>query len=331
MRVLIVGGAGYIGSTAAAHFLKAGHEVTVYDSLVHGFRDSLPEGADLIQADLGDPAALEMAFRGTQPEAVIHFAGYIEAGRSMREPGVFFQNNVSYTVNLLNAMAAHQVKRLVFSSSAAVYASSDSPLHEGSPIGPANVYAETKLMMERMMRWYGEIHGKRYAALRYFNACGAMLDEAGKPLRGESHRPETHLIPMTLQVALGQREALEVFGTDYPTPDGTCIRDYIHVEDLADAHIRALDSLETQAEAAYNLGSGRGYSIRQVVDVARQVTGHPIPVVEVGRRPGDPPWLVAAADKARVELGWSPHFTTLEAIMETAWAWHQAHPRGYDG
>lgn len=329
MRTLVIGGAGYIGAATAAHLLAAGHEVIVYDSLIRGYREAVPEDATLVVDDLGDREALRAAFERSQPEAVLHFAAFIEAGESMQKPGIYFQNNVVNTLNLLEAMVAHGVKRIVFSSTAAVYAGKDSPIFETDPLGPANTYGETKLMIERMLYWYHEVHEMRYCALRYFNACGAMLDEIGVAVRGEAHRPETHLIPLLLQVPLGQRETLQLYGTDYPTPDGTCIRDYIHIEDLASAHVLALEALDEHDRMIYNLGNGHGYSNRQVIAVAREVTGHPIPVIETERRPGDAPILVASADKIRRELGWEPHIPDLRSIIETAWTWHQTHPYGY--
>lgn len=329
MRVLVVGGAGYIGSATAAHLLEAGHEVLVYDSLVHGYRDAVPGGAGFVRGDLADCDALAAAFDEFQPGAVMHFAAFIEAGESMQDPGKYFRNNTANAINLLDTMAARGVDRIVFSSTAGVYASKDGPLLETDPTGPSNVYAETKLMIERMLHWFHEVYGLRYAALRYFNACGAMLDEAGRPVRGEAHQPESHLIPLTLQVALGQRDHLYLFGTDYPTRDGTCIRDYIHIEDLASAHLLALNALDTRDEMIYNLGNGLGYSNREVIDVAREVTGHPIPVIETERRPGDAATLIASSEKVRRELGWEPQLPELKDIMATAWAWHRTHPHGY--
>lgn len=309
--------------------MAAGHEVIVYDSLARGHRESIPEGASFVQGDVLDRAALDAAFEKYRPDAVAHFAALIEAGESMQNPGVFFQNNVSGGINLLETMLAHGVKRLVFSSTAAVYASKMASLSEDDPLGPSNVYGETKLMIETMLKWYNRIHGLRYCALRYFNACGAMLGPDGQVLRGEAHQPESHLIPLTLQVPLGQRESISLYGTDYPTPDGTCIRDYIHIEDLASAHVLALEALGDQQALTYNLGNGRGYSNREVIDVARKVTGHAIPVVETPRRPGDAPVLVASAEKINHDLGWAPRHPDLADIIGTAWAWHQTHPQGY--
>jgi UDP-glucose 4-epimerase len=329
VKVLVTGGAGYIGSATVAHLLEAGHEVTVYDSLIRGHREAVPEGAAFVQGDIGDRAALDAVFEAHHPEAVVHFAALIEAGESMKQPGLYFENNVARSSVLLEAMNAHDVRRLIFSSTAAVYASQDTPLSEESTLGPSNVYGETKLMIERMIHWYQQVGRLRYCILRYFNACGAMRDGAGEIVRGEAHRPESHLIPLLLQVPLGQREALYLFGTDYPTPDGTCIRDYIHIEDLASAHVLALGALDRQERMIYNLGNGRGYSIRQVIDTARQVVGGPIEVVETDRRPGDAPILVASAEKIRRDLGWQPRYPDLFDIIASAWEWHRTHPHGF--
>lgn len=329
MRILVAGGAGYIGSVTVAHLLDAGHEVVVYDSLVTGHRKAIPAGAAFVQGDLADEAALDAAFAAHRPDAVAHFAAFIEAGESMQKPGKYFRNNTANTINLLEAMVRHGVMRIVFSSTAGVYASKNAPLSEDDPTGPSNVYAETKLMIERMLYWYHRVHGLKTCALRYFNAAGAMLDADGTPLRGEAHQPETHLIPLTLQVPLGQRDHLKLFGTNYPTPDGTCIRDYIHIEDLAAAHVLALDALDTFETMTYNLGNGRGYSNREVIEVARAVTGLPIRVIESERRPGDAPILVASAEKINHDLGWRPRHPDLRDIIASAWAWHRTHPSGY--
>ncbi len=330
MHILVTGGAGYVGSATAAYFLAAGHRVTVYDSLVKGHRAAVPEGADFVQGDVGDAAALDVLFQMGQFDAVAHFAAFIEAGESMQQPGKYFRNNVANTQILLDAMMRHGVRRLIFSSTAGVYASKDAPLVEDDPLGPASVYGETKLMIERMLQWYHRQMGLQYAALRYFNACGAMLDPEGKPIRGEDHHPETHVIPLALQVPLGKRDAFYIFGTDYRTPDGTCIRDYVHVEDLASAHVLALEALGNgRACMIYNLGNGRGYSVRQVADIARQVTGVDFPVVETDRRPGDADMLVASSERISRELGWEPRYPDLHTIIASAWAWHSAYPDGY--
>lgn len=323
MRVLVAGGAGYIGSTVAAELLETGHEVTVYDSLVHGHLDAVPAGARFVPGNILDDPTLDRVLAEGRFDAVMHFAAFIEAGESMREPGRFFRNNVSGSLELIEATVAHGVQRFVFSSSAGVYASKDSPLTEDDPLGPANVYGQTKQMIEQILAWYQRIHGLRSAALRYFNAAGAT------PERGEDHRPETHLIPNILSVALGKRERCVLFGDDYPTPDGSCIRDYIHVIDLAAAHLLALQALDERPAVVYNLGNGTGYSNRQVLETARRVTGHPIPAEVAPRRTGDPAILVADAARIRGELGWAPRYPALEAIVASAWAWHRSHPDGY--
>ncbi len=323
MKIFVSGGAGYIGSAAAEVLRDAGHDVTVYDSLVTGYRAALPDGVRFIEADLGQADALQAALSSQPFDAVMHFAGFIEAGESMRDPGKFFHNNVGLSMALIEACIKNGVNSFVFSSSAAVYASSDKPLSEESPFGPASVYGQTKLMIEEVLEWYRQVHGLRYAALRYFNASGAMKG------RGEAHDPESHLIPLVLQVALGKREDAKVFGTDYPTPDGTCIRDYVHISDLIDAHLLALEALEKSDRLIYNIGNGAGYSVREVIETARVVTGHPIPSVDSPRRPGDAPRLVASADRIRSELGWEPKFPDLETIIASAWDWHSSHPNGY--
>ncbi|MCI0713547.1 MAG: UDP-glucose 4-epimerase GalE [Chloroflexi bacterium] len=330
MHILVTGGAGYIGSTTSAHFLKAGHQVTVYDSLVKGHRAAVPADATFIKGDIGDRSALDVLFQSHDFDAVIHFAAFIEAGESMEDPGKYFRNNVVNSQVLLDAMMTYGVKKIVFSSTAAVYQSSASRLEENDPIGPTNVYGQTKLMIEDMIRWYEAQLGLRYAILRYFNACGAMVDEQGNAIRGEAHTPETHLIPLTLQVPLDQRPAITIFGDDYPTRDGTCIRDYVHVEDLASAHVLALEALDDRRTMTYNIGNGHGYSVSEVIDVARDVTGHDIPAVVAPRRAGDSPMLVASSEKLNDELGWEPKYPRLEQIIATAWAWHQSHPNGYD-
>lgn len=329
MHILVTGGAGYIGSTTSAYFLKAGHEVTVYDSLVTGHRDAVPAAANFIQGDIGNRAALDVLFQSAKFDAVVHFAAFIEAGESMVDPGKYFHNNVVKSQVLLDALVAHDVRKLVFSSTAAVYQSKASRLEEDDPIGPTNVYGQTKLMIEQMIHWYHSQLDLKYAVLRYFNACGAMVDTASGALRGEAHTPETHLIPLTLQVPLGQRDDIKIFGDDYPTHDGTCVRDYVHVEDLALAHVLAVEALDERDAMTYNIGNGQGYTVKEVIDVARKITGHPIPAVAAPRRPGDSPMLVASSEKLNDELGWEPQYPSLESIIETAWQWHQSHPTGY--
>ena len=324
MKVLVAGGAGYIGSVVADELLKAGHEVTVYDSLVHGHRAAVPEAAVFVSGDILDQAALDQLMAESGFDAVMHFAAFIEAGASMREPGRFFRNNVCGSLNLIEAAVNHSVPRFVFSSSAGVYAGKDTPLKEEDPLGPASVYGQTKLMIEEMLGWYHQIHDLRYAALRYFNAAGATRE------RGEAHDPETHLIPNILKVALEQRERVFIFGDDYPTPDGTNVRDYIHILDLATAHVLALEGLDERSRMVYNLGNGAGYSNLQVLEAARKVTEHDIPADITPRRPGDAPALVADASRIRNDLGWEPHYPDLEEIVASAWAWHNAHPNGYE-
>jgi UDP-glucose 4-epimerase len=323
MRVLVVGGAGYIGSVTVDKLIAAEHDVVVLDNLVAGHADALNESAELARLDLRDENELHHLFAANSFQAVIHYGGYIQAGESVQQPGRYFANNVSGAITLLNAMVAFGVSRLVFSSSAAVYGEPQQiPIPEDHPINPVNAYGETKAAVERMLPWYERASGIQHVSLRYFNACGATEE------RGEDHRPETHLIPNVLQVALEQRPSATLFGIDYPTRDGTCIRDYVHVEDLADAHLLALDY--TQAgSGAFNLGSGRGVTNREIIEAARHVTGHAIPVVEQPRRAGDPAELVASGERVRAELGWSPRYTDVEEIIRTAWAWHDARPSGY--
>jgi UDP-glucose 4-epimerase len=325
MNILVTGGAGYIGSIVAEELLKAGHTITVYDSLVHGHSSALPAGAQLVQGDIAHEDVLNQVMRGEGFDAVMHFAAFIEAGESMRKPGRFFRNNVMGSLNLVEAAIAHSIPRFVFSSSAGVYASSDAPLVEEDRLGPSSVYGQTKLMVEQVLRWYSQIYDLSYAALRYFNAAGAS--PTGE--RGEDHDPETHLIPLTLQVALGQRDKITIFGDDYPTRDGTCVRDYIHVVDLAHAHILALEALD-QGSHTYNLGNGRGFTVKEVIETCRQVTGHPIPAQIGERRPGDAPILIASSDGIREELGWEPQYPDLRTIVAHAWQWHRRHPRGYE-
>ena len=324
MNVFVTGGAGYIGSATAEALLKAGHSVTIYDSLVTGHRAAVPQGAHFIKADLGDAAVLATALAAEKYAAVMHFAAFIEAGESMKAPGKFFKNNLANTLQLIETAQSAGVGRFVLSSTAAVYASNDAALSEDSPIEPANAYGFTKLAIEQALEWYRRIHGLHFAALRYFNACGAL------PGRGEAHQPESHLIPLVLKVALGQKESANIFGTDYPTPDGTCIRDYIHIADLVSAHMLALDALGFDDRLIYNLGNGNGYSVREVIETARRVTGAPIPVHETARRPGDAPRLVASPEKIRRELGWTPEHTDLTDIVASAWDWHRSHPHGYE-
>jgi UDP-glucose 4-epimerase len=323
MNIFVTGGAGYIGSAATQLLLEAGHHVTVYDSLVSGYQAAIPVDATFIQADLADVAALTDALGSKRFDAVMHFAAFIEAGESMKDPGKYFHNNASLSMGLIEACVQAGVLRFVLSSTAAVYASSDVPLDETAPLGPSNTYGQTKLMIEQTLEWYRQIHGLHYAALRYFNAAGALQE------RGEAHQPESHLIPLVLRVALDQSQDIHIYGTDYPTPDGTCIRDYIHISDLIHAHVLSLDALKENDRLIYNLGNGAGYSVREVINTAREVTGHPIPTVETDRRPGDAPRLVASSAKIQNELGWKPVTPELKDIIASAWDWHRLHPGGY--
>jgi len=323
-RVLVTGGAGYIGSIVASQLLAKGYDVIVYDNLSHGSKKAVPEAAKLVVADTSDRAALDRIFQQERIDAVMHFAAFIEAGESMQVPEKYFRNNTANTLTLLEAMLAHKVPRLVFSSTAALYGSPDrTPIEETDALHPTNAYGESKLLVEQMLAWFHRIHGLRYASLRYFNAAGAAAE------LGEDHVPESHLIPITLQVALGKREYVSVFGTDYPTPDGTCVRDYVHVSDLASAHILVLDALRQTGKLIYNLGTGRGFSVREVVETVRRVTGHPIPAREVARRPGDPAVLVAGSESIKRDLQWRPQFPELESIVRSAWEWRRHHPNGY--
>jgi UDP-glucose 4-epimerase len=324
MRILVTGGAGYIGSVVADHLLCANHAVTVLDNLIMGWREAVPSAAEFVQADTGDEAALDQIFTSHHFDAVMHFAALIEAGESVKVPEQYFDNNSLRTLTLLRVMLKHKVSRFVLSSTAAVYGEPKViPIPEDHPLSPTNPYGESKLIVEQMLAWMHSAHGLRYASLRYFNAAGAT------PGRGEAHRSESHLIPLILQVPLGQREFISVFGTDYPTKDGTCIRDFIHVDDLASAHVLALQGLETHEKLICNLGSGEGFSVHQIVELARKVTGHPIPVREMPRRAGDPAVLIASSDKTRRLLGWNPQYSDVESIIASAWEWHKSHPRGY--
>jgi UDP-glucose 4-epimerase len=325
MKILVTGGAGFVGSVVTSELVKAGHTVVVLDNLSRGHRSAIHPRAQSVVADLADPAALDRVFRSQHFDAVMHFAALIEAGESMQVPERYFRNNTINSLHLLEAMLKYEVRRFVFSSTAALYGTPEStPIEETARLRPTNAYGESKLLVEQVLEWYHRIHGLRFASLRYFNAAGAT-DELG-----EDHRPESHLIPLALQVALGRRPHIAIFGTDYPTPDGTCIRDYIHVADLARAHLLALDKLAEQGRLIYNIGTGRGFSVREVLETVRRVTGHPIPAVESPRRPGDPEILVASSEKIRRELGWNPHFPDLESIVASAWAWRRAHPSGYE-
>ena len=318
MNVLVTGGAGYVGGTVATVLMQAGHSVTVLDNLCHAKRNELPAGAAFVEADIADRPRVESLLRELKPDGVLHFAALIEAGESMQKPEIYFRNNTAGTLALLEAMLATGTDKLVFSSTAAVYGEPKStPIEENAALAPTNAYGESKLMVEQMLTWFHRVHGLRYASLRYFNVAGAL------PHRGEAHEPETHIIPLILDVALGRRDKIFIFGDDYPTPDGTCIRDYIHVLDLADAHILALTALHQTEKMIYNLGNGSGFSVKQVIEAARRVTGHPIPVEIKPRRPGDPARLVASSAQAQTHLGWRPKHPELDDILASAWAWHQ--------
>ncbi|MEQ8156555.1 MAG: UDP-glucose 4-epimerase GalE [Clostridiaceae bacterium] len=326
MAILVCGGAGYIGSHMVAHLIEQGQEVVVADSLETGHKESV-EGIKLYTGDLRDRGFLNKVFSENKIDAVIDFAAYSLVGESMTEPLKYFNNNVYGTINLLEAMRDHGVKKIVFSSTAATYGEPENtPILEGDRTLPTNPYGESKLIVEKILRWCDEAYGIKYTVLRYFNAAGAHT--SGKI--GEDHKTETHLIPLILQVALGKRERIMIFGDDYNTPDGSCIRDYIHVSDLASAHLLALKRLEKGGESRiYNLGNGTGFSVKEVIEVARKVTGHSIPAETAGRRAGDPAILIASSSKAVEELGWEPKFNSLENIIETAWKWHSEHPQGY--
>jgi UDP-glucose 4-epimerase len=323
MNIFVTGGAGYIGSATADALIKAGHNVTVYDSLVTGHSEAVPAGAAFIQGDLADSHSLALALTSQKFDAVMHFAAFIEAGESMKDPGKFFRNNLVNSLSLMDMAVRAGVKRFVLSSTAAVYQSSEEPLSEESPLGPTNTYGYTKLAVEQSLDWYRQIHGLHFAALRYFNACGA------RPGHGEAHQPESHLIPRVIQVALGQAEAAYIFGTDYPTPDGTCIRDYIHILDLVSAHLLALQALGEHDKLVYNVGSGNGFSVREVIEATKQVSGVDIKVIEGPRRPGDSARLVASSEKIRRELGWKPQHDNMLDILGSAWEWHKNNPKGY--
>jgi UDP-glucose 4-epimerase len=328
LKLLITGGAGYIGGTVAALLANKGHKPIIFDNFSHARRDLLPSGVEFVEGELADRAAIERIFtvarHQNQPfDAVLHFAALIEAGESMARPEIYFRNNTASTLSLLEAMLACGPRRLVFSSTAAVYGNPQSlPIEEDAPLAPTNAYGQSKLLVEQMLTWLHRIHGLGYASLRYFNVAGAHEGPNGIT-RGEAHEPETHLIPLVLDAALGRRPSIRVYGADYPTPDGTCIRDYIHVSDLAEAHLLALDALTANERLIFNLGNGRGFSVREVIESARRVTGHPIPAEVRPRRPGDPAVLVASSAKAVRELGWQPRYTDLDEIVRTAWKWQQ--------
>ncbi|MCA9132855.1 MAG: UDP-glucose 4-epimerase GalE [Planctomycetales bacterium] len=325
MRVLVIGGAGYVGSHTVRQLIRSGHDVTVYDNLSRGHRQSVREGT-FVRGELSDRKELRRVLGDQGIEAVMHFAAFALVGESVAQPAMYYQNNVSAPLELLEAMRAAGVWRIVFSSTTATYGQPEKvPIAESTPQLPINPYGFTKLVFEHALSDYAHAYGFGCAALRYFNAAGASPEGD----IGEDHDPESHLIPLVLQTALGQRERIGIFGDDYPTPDGTCIRDYIHVDDLADAHLKALALLEPSTNLQLNLGTGRGQSVQQIIEACRQVTGHPIPTTLEARRPGDPAELVADSSLAQKVLGWSPKYTDVKAIVETAWNWHRTHPRGY--
>jgi UDP-glucose 4-epimerase len=321
MKILVTGGAGYIGSVTVEQLLNRRHEVVVFDNLTEGHRSAIDPRARFLRGDLADARTIDMAIAASKPDAVMHFAANALVGESMQNPSKYFRNNVSGGIHLVDAMVEHGVKHIVFSSTCATFGQPDRvPIDETVPQNPINPYGESKLMFEKILGWYERIHGITAVALRYFNAAGAS------ERFGEDHRVETHLIPNILNVALGKRDSVDIYGTDYETPDGTCIRDFIHILDLAQAHILALESMRS---GRFNLGTGEGNSIRQVIDCCRRITGHPIPARELPRRLGDPARLIASSDLIKRELGWSPQFTELESIVQSAWQWHTAHPNGY--
>jgi UDP-glucose 4-epimerase len=323
MKVLVTGGAGYIGSVTVEQLIEAGEEVVVFDNLYQGHRAAVHPDAVFVQGDLADKTAVANLLQEHRPDGIMHFASHTLVGESVEKPFLYLRDNVVNALNLLESAAEAGVKRFILSSTANLFEKPERmPIDENERIIPGSPYGESKFLIERLLHWMDEIYGLKYACLRYFNACGAT------PTRGEHHDPETHLIPLVLQVALGQREKIVIFGDDYSTPDGTCVRDYIHVIDLAQAHILALRDLHNGSRK-YNLGNGRGYSIKQVIETARKVTGHPIPA-EIGpRRPGDPAILIASSETINHDLGWQPRYPDLQRIIETAWNWHVANPNGY--
>src|SRR5437763_3659016 len=322
MKILVVGGAGYIGSVCAELLLDQDHGVTIFDNLSEGHRRAIDSRAKFVEGDLHDRQSIEKALATERPDAVMHFAANALVGESMQNPSKYFRNNVANGLNLLDAMVAAGVGKIVFSSTCATFGPPERlPIDEETPQQPINPYGESKLAFEKILRWYGEIHGLKFVSLRYFNAAGASEKF------GEDHRLETHLIPNVLKVALGEKPNVEIFGTDYETPDGTCIRDYIHILDLARAHILALSSPKSDF---FNLGTGGGSSVREVIAACRKITGRKIDIVEKPRRPGDPPRLIASSEKIKRELGWKPQFQSLDAIIESAWKWHQKFPKGYE-
>ncbi len=336
MKIMVTGGAGYVGGTTASLLASLGHSVVIVDNLCHSRRENVPQGIEFVEADIADRARIEGLFREATAarvpfDAVLHFAALIEAGESMKYPEVYFRANTASTLALLESILACGPKRFVFSSTAAVYGEPETvPIVETAALRPTNTYGESKLLVEHMLNWFHKIHGLRSASLRYFNVAGAPEvggHGTGIVVSGEAHEPESHIIPLVLDVALGRRDSIKIFGDDYTTPDGTCVRDYVHVSDLADAHLLALQALETDRAASerliYNLGNGAGFTVKQVVESARRVTGHPIPVTIEPRRAGDPAFLIASSEKAVAQLNWKPNYPQIDDILRTAWLWHQ--------
>jgi UDP-glucose 4-epimerase len=325
MKVLVTGGAGYIGSIAVERLIKAGEEVVVFDNLFQGHRDAVHPNAIFVQGDLADKAAVDGLMAEHRPDGIMHFASYTLVGESVEKPFLYLRDNIVNGLNLIEAAVNHGVKRFILSSTANLFDDPERmPIDENERIVPGSPYGESKFILERYLHWMDRIYDMRYACLRYFNACGAT------ETRGEDHDPETHIIPLVLEVALGQREKITIFGDDYDTPDGTCVRDYIHVVDLAEAHILAMRALEDGPSRKYNLGNGRGFSVKEVIDTARAVTGHPIPAEIGARRAGDPDILIASSETINHELGWKPIYPNLRQIIEMAWKWHVANPQGYE-
>ncbi len=327
-KILVTGGAGYIGSITTGQLIKAGYEVIVFDNLYQGHANAVHPKAKFVQGDLADKAAVAKLFdENPGIDGIMHFASYTLVGESMEQPLMYLRDNVVNAANLLEEAVKHNVLRFILSSTANLFdlppEKMNDPIDENFPIVPGSPYGESKFFIERLLFWFNRIYGLKYACLRYFNACGDT------PEVGEDHTPETHLIPLVLQVALGQRSHITIFGDDYPTRDGSCVRDYIHVVDLAQAHILAMEALDRLKVRKYNLGNGQGYTVKEVIEMARKVTGHPIPAVIGPRRPGDPSTLIASSETISRELGWEPKYASLQEIMESAWQWHQAHPKGY--
>jgi UDP-glucose 4-epimerase len=327
MNLLVVGGAGYIGSATCHRLIQSGHRVTVLDNLSKGHREAVHSQSRLVEGDLGDKALIEAVCREDNIEAALHFAAFTEVGESVEKPEKYFDNNTVKTKALLDGLLAAGVRQFIFSSTAAVYGEPQFvPITEDHPKSPTNPYGWSKLFVEEILAAYHRAHGLRSIRLRYFNAAGAAFG------LGEDHQPESHLIPMILEVAQGKRESIKIFGTDWDTPDGTCVRDYIHIADLADAHLKGLELLSSGHDGTFfNLGNGEGHSVLQAIETARKITGHPIPAVASGRRPGDPARLVASSQKAREVLGWKPQVPGLEEIIASAWEWRLKHPSGYSG